>query len=162
MLLSGSFPGWPAQLALVGIIAVCLGLTYVVFVLAERIDGLLMKLGELPQRPYPVDPLVMYIVVNKDLGMSVGKTAAQVGHAVQHLCLGDPARLAEWAGGDYRKVILGARAGEWARLLRELVPPIVVRDDGHTEVQAGSETVAAFWPMRKSARPALLRRLQAL
>lgn len=45
VLLSGSFPGWPAQLALVGIIAVCLGLTYVVFVLAERIDGLLGQTG---------------------------------------------------------------------------------------------------------------------
>ena len=45
VLLSGSFPGWQAQLALVGIIAVCLGLTYVVFVLAERIDGLLGQTG---------------------------------------------------------------------------------------------------------------------
>jgi PTH2 family peptidyl-tRNA hydrolase len=29
------------------------------------------------------DPIVLYIIVNYDLGMGVGKTAAQVGHAVE-------------------------------------------------------------------------------
>ena len=45
VLLSGSFQGFAAQAALVGIIAVCLGLTYLVFVLAERIDGILGHTG---------------------------------------------------------------------------------------------------------------------
>lgn len=45
VLLSGSLQGFAAQAALVGIIAVCLGLTYLVFVLAERIDRFLGQTG---------------------------------------------------------------------------------------------------------------------
>ncbi|RUM97871.1 MarC family protein [Pseudaminobacter arsenicus] len=45
VLLSGSFQGWAAQATLVGIILVCLLATYLVFVLAERIDGLLGQTG---------------------------------------------------------------------------------------------------------------------
>ncbi|MGB3387957.1 MAG: MarC family protein [Pseudaminobacter sp.] len=45
VLLSGSFQGWAAQATLVGIILVCLLVTYLVFVLAERIDGLLGQTG---------------------------------------------------------------------------------------------------------------------
>ena len=45
VLLSGSFQGWAAQAALVGIILACLVLTYLVFLLAERIDSLLGQTG---------------------------------------------------------------------------------------------------------------------
>lgn len=45
VLLSGSFQGIAAKSALVGIILVCLGLTYLVFVLAERIDRFLGQTG---------------------------------------------------------------------------------------------------------------------
>jgi multiple antibiotic resistance protein len=37
--------GWAAQAALVAIIFVCIALTYVVFILAERIDGILGQTG---------------------------------------------------------------------------------------------------------------------
>ena len=45
VLLSGSLPGFAGQAALVGIILVCLLLTYLVFLLAERIDGILGQTG---------------------------------------------------------------------------------------------------------------------
>ncbi len=45
VLLSGTFAGWGAQAALVGIIFVCLVLTWLVFVLAERIDRFLGQTG---------------------------------------------------------------------------------------------------------------------
>ncbi|MBL8581388.1 MAG: MarC family protein [Rhizobiaceae bacterium] len=45
VLLSGSFHGWSGQAALVGIIFVCLFLTYLVFILAERIDLVLGQTG---------------------------------------------------------------------------------------------------------------------
>jgi multiple antibiotic resistance protein len=45
VLLSGSFQGFAAQAALVGIIAICLLLTYLVFILAERIDRFLGQTG---------------------------------------------------------------------------------------------------------------------
>jgi multiple antibiotic resistance protein len=45
VLLSGSMPGFAGQASLVGIIALCLGLTFAVFLLAERIDGMLGQTG---------------------------------------------------------------------------------------------------------------------
>jgi multiple antibiotic resistance protein len=45
VLLSGSMPATGGQVALVAIILVCILLTYFVFVLAERIDGLLGETG---------------------------------------------------------------------------------------------------------------------
>ena len=45
VLLSGSMPGLAGQASLVGIIALCLGLTFAVFLLAERIDGVLGHTG---------------------------------------------------------------------------------------------------------------------
>ena len=45
VLLSGSLAAAPAAVALVGIIAACLGLTYLVLVLSERIDALLGQTG---------------------------------------------------------------------------------------------------------------------
>ena len=38
-------PGWTAPIALVAIIFVCIALTYLVFILAERIDGILGQTG---------------------------------------------------------------------------------------------------------------------
>lgn len=45
VLLSGSFHGFAGQAALVGIIFVCLAVTYLVFLLAERIDRILGETG---------------------------------------------------------------------------------------------------------------------
>lgn len=45
VLLSGSFQGFAAQAALVAIIAICLALTFLVFLLAERIDQILGQTG---------------------------------------------------------------------------------------------------------------------
>jgi len=42
---SGSFPGIAGMTVLVGIIAICLALTYLVFLLAERVDGILGETG---------------------------------------------------------------------------------------------------------------------
>lgn len=49
------------------------------------------EIGESYQQPIitvippTADPLVMYLVVRESLGMSIGKTAAQVAHAAQRL-----------------------------------------------------------------------------
>lgn len=45
VLLSGSFQGWAGQAALVLIILACLAVTYLVFILAERIDQFLGQTG---------------------------------------------------------------------------------------------------------------------
>lgn len=96
---------------------------------------------ELPaETPGPVDGDVPVIWVDADLGMTVGKTAAQVGH-----------------GSMLLAAVLGADAAwEWARdgfplqvreVPRGMLPgtgeaDVVVHDAGFTEITPGSETVA--------------------
>jgi len=117
------------------------------------------------------DPYVMYIIVRKKLNMSVGKIAAQCAHGVQMVLLKyfnveksipGPANTAmlKWIGGDYRKVVLAAKESEWEKV-KEL-DCFVVRDAGLTEVEKGSETVIALWPMKKSERPKVIKKIQVL
>jgi len=123
------------------------------------------------------DPIIMYLVVRKSLGMSVGKTAAQCAHAVQMFFLEydylsklplippevfDKLQIMDdWLKSDYRKVILRADDKEWLRI-RELPNRAIVVDSGFTELPANTETVIGFWPMYKSKVPRSIRRLQVL
>lgn len=69
----------------------------------------------------------------------------------------------DWDASSFRKVVLKADDKEWEKL-KQLsdIPKVVVVDAGLTEIAAGSETVIGFWPMRKSERPNIIRRLQVL
>jgi len=130
------------------------------------------------------DPIVLYIIVRKSLGMDVGKIAAQVGHGVGML-LGRYHVLAdgldhdlwakdfieeatrkvlitsEWLKTSYRKVVLEANDKDWERL-KEQLDVFLVKDAGLTEVDPGSETVLIPWPMKKSEAPKIIQRLQVL
>lgn len=130
-----------------------------------------------------LDPVVMYLVVKKSLNMSVGKTAAQVGHCVEMMAskwlefrelfmkdaFNDLSILSdslielryEYLATSYRKVVLGADDKEFEKL-KSLPNHFVVTDMGLTEIPGGSETVVGFWPMRKSEVPKLIKRLQVL
>lgn len=130
------------------------------------------------------DPCVMYLVVRETLQMSVGKVGAQIGHAVQ-LLLEDYYSMCSypelrsgytdeeikkiesyelWRKTSYRKVTLKANDKEWIKVKDQLPKDfyIVVIDNGLTEIPAGSETVIGVYPMLKSKRPKILKRLQAL
>lgn len=133
------------------------------------------------------DPIVMYLIMRESLGMSLGKACAQSGHVtmMMHLKYRElldehkgqvfcgwgpselPAHLAlyeKWLDSSFRKVTLGADDKEWAKIKAELSPEdiVIVEDAGLTEVPAGSETFIAVWPMYKSHRPRILKRLQAV
>lgn len=157
-----------------------------------------MEDHELPEaiaaRANQEDPIVMYLIV-RELGMSVGKIAAQVGHAVQMLgkkrdkidneinshidpVYGPPDDLwdripetvkqalkiwDEWDNTSFRKVTLTADEKEWVKLKAITdIPKVIVVDAGLTEIASGSETVIGLWPMRKSERPKLVKKLQVL
>lgn len=122
------------------------------------------------------DPVVMYLVVH-EIGMSTGKLAAQVGHAVgmlyikymMHTGLLSDEKLKiweEWQSGHFRKVTLTANDSKWKKLKDQLsqsgIEYGLVIDAGFTEIPRGSETVIGVWPMRKSNRPPILRKLQVL
>ena len=66
----------------------------------------------------------------------------------------------ERTNGEFRKVVLRAKDKDWDKL-KEL-DHVLVRDAGLTEVAPGSETVLVLWPMKKSERPAIVKRLQVL
>ncbi len=87
--------------------------------------------------------------------MTVGKTAAQVGHATMLLAalLAADGRVAEldcWAAAGYRCAVRTASAHQWARLAAGEQPQqawrergiLAVRDAGCTEVAPGTITVA--------------------
>lgn len=152
--------------------------------------------SEIAKRANQEDPIVMYLIVRESLGMSIGKTAAQVGHAVGMLdrkyiellnsvnnpdckwgvsnkwddgCWKDIQNLfqiwREWNDSSFRKVVLKASDKEWGKLKEFktlLVPKVIIIDNGLTEIPAQSETVIGVWPMRKSQRPKILAKLQAL
>ncbi len=127
------------------------------------------------------DPLILYFVVRKSVPMTPGKLGAQIGHAMGMLdgryrqlvqqdheegaLYGEDEKkhkvTTEWLAASYRKATLVADDKEWEKL-KEQLWVFVVRDAGLTEVEQGTETVMALWPMRKSEAPKLVRRLQTL
>ncbi|KAJ1622227.1 peptidyl-tRNA hydrolase PTH2-domain-containing protein [Pavlovales sp. CCMP2436] len=99
--------------------------------------------------------LKMMLVVRADLGMGVGKVAAQCAHAAvglyQQLAASRSSRLSPWAEGGQKKIVVRARdLGEMKRLAAAAVaagvPHYIVVDAGRTEVVAGSPTVIAIGP----------------
>lgn len=141
---------------------------------------------EIKKRMDQEDPIVMYLIVRESIGMSAGKLGAQTGHAVGMQMLqyfqcamniqiegyNDQSVLSKhqhdifvaWLGESYRKVTLTADEKEWAKLKEFYKTPeaVVVVDAGLTELEPGTETVIGLLPMKKSERPKLVKRLQAL
>jgi peptidyl-tRNA hydrolase, PTH2 family len=128
------------------------------------------------------DPIILYFIVRKELNMSTGKTAAQVGHAAQMAIL-DYFKLKNglnqgygpyeynridlfesWLNNSFRKVVLGADDKRWQKLKNHFQSSDIwiVRDAGLTEVEPQSETVMAVFPMKKSNAPQVIKKLQAL
>lgn len=123
---------------------------------------------------------VVYIIVNKDLNMSLGKTCAQVGHAIQYLCqryfsiwhshekaptertenlISD---YLEWSvEGQSTKIVLGADSKEFNKLKESELEPFIVTDAGKTELIPGTETILCFWPMEKDSNK-MIKRLRLL
>ena len=131
---------------------------------------------ECEKRMSQEDPIIMYLVVH-EIGMSTGKIAAQAGHAVgmlyikymMHVGLLSDQKLKiwqDWQEDSFRKVTLTANDSKWNKLKAQLsslgIEHAMVIDAGLTEIPRGSETVIGVWPMRKSSRPPLLRKLQVL
>lgn len=135
----------------------------------------------------PDNPIVMYLIVRESLNMSIGKTAAQVGHAVQYLCktnefykfivnnyVAQPPSLEfyqdkietyrAWDHSWHRKIVLKADEKEWLKLKSQLSGQDIriVIDKGLTELAAETETIIGLYPMYKNDCPKIIKRLQVL
>lgn len=96
--------------------------------------------------PGPADPDLPVLWVNSRLGMTVGKAAAQVGHASMLLAGASTAEHAlRWAERGFRCSVREADARQWQTLADEVArgAAVAVRDAGFTEVAPGSMTVIA-------------------
>lgn len=117
----------------------------------------------------------MYLIIKQSLNMSKGKSCAQVGHAVMGVvethckltkqnpdnkfeksCYNDFDAYAEWRK-DCTKIVLKATDDQWEKLKK--LPCFIVVDSGYTEIPPNSETVIAFWPMRKHEAPEIIKGL---
>ncbi|WP_245677593.1 aminoacyl-tRNA hydrolase [Nocardia acidivorans] len=93
-----------------------------------------------------IDPGYPTLWIDSELGMSVGKAAAQVGHASMLLAGAMPVRwVYAWAARGFRCNVAEAGPEHWARLQRRVAEgsATAVRDAGFTEVAPGSMTVIA-------------------
>jgi peptidyl-tRNA hydrolase len=89
----------------------------------------------------------MYIFLNRGLGMTTGKAAAQAGHAaVEAYRISEPKMLDEWyVGGHYCKLVMLAK--DELHLLaikqyledRDFATKLII-DEGHTEIAPLSVT----------------------
>lgn len=105
-----------------------------------RMQALSEEGGPLPEFDEPV-PDTLTLVVATDLGMSSGKTLAQIGHA---------ALMAD-LNPDLGVHVVGAGGEEWATLAGSAAA--IVRDAGLTEITPGSETVLVLERLGTNREP---------
>ena len=98
------------------------------------------------------EPLKVVVVVRVDLGMSIGKTAAQVGHGIHVLCREAPSdRLDQWESSDSPIIVVQVSSltdlNDLAtRCAIAHIPCYPIQDAGRTEVEPGTTTVASVGP----------------
>lgn len=94
-----------------------------------------------------VDPAHPVLWVNHRLGMTVGKSAAQVGHASMLLAAALPlAAVEQWRDAGYAVSVADADSELWKQLSHAVDArrAVAVHDAGFTEVEPGSRTVIAL------------------
>ncbi|HII89648.1 MAG TPA: peptidyl-tRNA hydrolase [Candidatus Thalassarchaeaceae archaeon] len=101
------------------------------------------------------DEITMVIVTRKDLQLSKGKLAAQVGHAVMECVLKadrvTPKNLDRYRKEGARKIVVAARDLDEMKRLYGAISSVgivchLVRDAGHTEIPPGTITVMGVGP----------------
>lgn len=133
--------------------------------LLDYIPEVFIELGkELTEEEQKDYELIQYIIVNKDLNMSIGKTSAQVGHACQ-LCTENELntkKYQKWeVNNNYKKIVLAAHEKELKKL-EELNKFYVVKDCGFTEIPKNSLTAISLGILTRKEASIYIKRLQLL
>jgi peptidyl-tRNA hydrolase len=123
----------------------------------KEVSRLQISGSDLPaDEPGPPPDGVPVLWLNPDVEMTVGKAAAQVGHATMilaALCEASGVDLTAWAENGYRCAVRTPDRDRWAALHPGTDPAaawrsrgvVAVRDAGFTEVAPGTVTVLAQW-----------------
>ena len=107
----------------------------------------------------------VYIIVNTELKMGVGKTAGQVGHAVSKLIRSQPSskKIKEWVENCEPKIVLKGNDFIFHQLETCLKNKIYsVFDAGKTQIPSGSQTVIITEPLTDEETPDLIKNLKLL
>jgi len=97
----------------------------------------------------------MILVVRTDLGMSIGKIAAQCSHATlacyKTLAFSNPSLLRQWERAGQTKIALRCSSEEDLLVLQAQAQSLKlcarsIQDAGRTQVAAGSRTVLGIGP----------------
>lgn len=116
---------------------------------------LLVSGSDLPAPAHAPRRTKLVCLVRQDLGMGVGKVAAQVAHGAlgAHREAGrrQPDMLREWCDGGEATVVLAVSGADELERLVDVaraggLPTHLVRDAGRTQVEAGSLTVGCIGP----------------
>ncbi len=108
-----------------------------------------------------MEEIVMYFLARKDLKMSPGKLAAQVGHGVQYVLTrlqyteSQEEDLTLWKAGSSAKIVLAVESlAQFTQLKETLaaspIPYAVVIDEGRTEIEPNTETLLALSALPRS------------
>lgn len=126
------------------------------------------------------DETVMYILVNSDLQMGKGKTAAQCCHStcgvirILERHAKNDQNYRKWLNDGETKIVLRATEADMIKILDEYqVDRVVNRDSnevwcvsthdaGRTQIPAGSLTTIAFRPLQKNKKPEIIKTLKLL
>jgi PTH2 family peptidyl-tRNA hydrolase len=98
------------------------------------------------------EPMKVVVAVRADLGMSIGKTAAQVGHGIHVLCREAASnRLDAWESSDSPIIVVQVpNLDEFnaliARCSAAAMSCFPIEDAGRTEIEPGTLTVVAVGP----------------
>ncbi|TVT32898.1 peptidyl-tRNA hydrolase [Amycolatopsis rhizosphaerae] len=121
----------------------------------KEIGRLQISGSDLPQdEPGEAPEDVPLVLLNPEVAMTVGKAAAQVGHATMILAsLLTAAQLDAWKAREYACAVRTPTVAQWKQLHPGDDPAgawrsrqvIAVRDAGFTEVAPGTVTVLAQW-----------------
>jgi peptidyl-tRNA hydrolase, PTH2 family len=109
------------------------------------------------------DEIAIYVIVRNDLGMSPGKIAAQVGHGIELSLERGSRYFPQWTPTDKpcAKIILQTNSGGLIEFMNQDIGKCVfVVDEGRTEIEPDTMTVAALVPMPRSVAKPLVEHLK--
>ncbi|KAJ0986413.1 hypothetical protein J5N97_004769 [Dioscorea zingiberensis] len=144
--------------------------------LSASYRGRSLKGGPLPKQLTTAsdgggEELKMVLIVRQDLKMGVGKIASQCAHAATgmyaDLLHSQRSLLRQWENCGQAKIVLSCKNQQEMNKLKETadrcgLPTFIVADAGRTQIRAGSRTVLAIGPGRKSAIDSVTGKLRLL